>query len=196
MEKAGTPDLTAIRARVRGTGGKQYWRSLEAVAETPEFQEYLHREFPQNATEWIDPVGRRSFLKLMSASLALAGVGAACTAQPAELIVPYVRQPEEEIPGRPLFFATAMTLGGVATGLLVESHRGTSDEGRRQSRSSGEPRRHRSLRPGLGADAVRSGSLEVDSAARRDSSVERVHYRRCAPACRRSRRSRAPGFAF
>ena len=60
----------------------------------------------------------------MSASLALAGVSAACTAQPDELIVPYVRQPEEEIPGRPLFFATAMTLGGVATGLLVESHEG------------------------------------------------------------------------
>ena len=109
---------------MRGTGGKQYWRSLEELAETPEFQEYLHREFPENATEWIDPVGRRSFLKLMSASLALAGVSAACTTQPEELIVPYVRQPEEEIPGRPLFFATAMTLGGVATGLLVESHEG------------------------------------------------------------------------
>jgi MoCo/4Fe-4S cofactor protein with predicted Tat translocation signal len=124
MQKAGTPDLTEIRERVRGTGGKTYWRSLEAVADTAEFQKYLHREFPQNATEWLDPVGRRSFLKLMSASLALAGVGAACTTQPAELIVPYVRQPEDEIPGRPMFFATAMTLGGVATGLLVESHQG------------------------------------------------------------------------
>ena len=120
----GTQDLSEIRSRVRGTGGKQYWRSLEELAETPEFQEYLHREFPENATEWIDPVGRRSFLKLMSASLALAGVNAACTAQPTELIVPYVRQPEEEIPGRPLFFSTAMTLGGVATGLIVESHEG------------------------------------------------------------------------
>jgi molybdopterin-containing oxidoreductase family iron-sulfur binding subunit len=124
MQRAGTPDLTAIRERMRGTGGKVYWRSLEAAAETPEFQEYLHREFPQNATEWLDPVGRRTFLKLMSASLALAGIGAACTAQPRELIVPYVRQPEEEIPGRPLFYSTAMTLGGVATGLLVESHQG------------------------------------------------------------------------
>jgi molybdopterin-containing oxidoreductase family iron-sulfur binding subunit len=124
MQKAGTPDLTEIRERVRGTGGKTYWRSLEAVADTPEFQEYLHREFPQNATEWLDPVGRRSFLKLMSASLALAGVGSACTVQPEELIVPYVRQPEDEIPGRPLFYSTAMTLGGVATGLLVESHQG------------------------------------------------------------------------
>src|SRR6187402_2339487 len=94
-------DITAIRARLRSVSGKQYWKSLEEVAQTPEFQEYLHREFPENATEWIDPVGRRSFLKLMGASLALAGVGSACTAQPEELIVPYVRQPEEEIPGRP-----------------------------------------------------------------------------------------------
>ena len=124
MEKPGTPERSELRARVRGTGGKQYWRSLEALAETPEFQRYLHREFPENAAEWIDPVGRRTFLKLMSASLALAGVSAACTAQPDELIVPYVRQPEEEIPGRPLFYATAMSLGGLVTGLLVESHEG------------------------------------------------------------------------
>ena len=116
-------DITAIRARLAAAGGPQVWRSLESVAETPEFKEYLHREFPSNASEWLDPVGRRSFLKLMSASMALAGV-TACTVQPSELIVPYVRQPEEEIPGRPLFFATAMSLGGVATGLLVESHEG------------------------------------------------------------------------
>ena len=69
----------------------------------------------------------------MSASLALAGVSAACTVQPDELIVPYVRQPEEEIPGRPLFFATAMTLGGVATGLLIESHEG------RPTKAEGNP---------------------------------------------------------
>src|SRR5688500_15251798 len=99
------------------------WRSLDELAGTPEFYEYLHREFPSNASEWLDPVGRRGFLKLMSASMALAGVSA-CTVQPAELIVPYVRQPEEEIPGKPLFFATAMTLGGVGQGLLVESHEG------------------------------------------------------------------------
>jgi molybdopterin-containing oxidoreductase family iron-sulfur binding subunit len=124
MDKAVGTDLAAIRSRLRSATGKHYWRSLEAVAETPEFQEYLHREFPQNATEWLDPVGRRSFLKLMSASLALAGVGSACTVQPSELIVPYVRQPEEEIPGRPLFFATAMSMGGDVQGLLVESHQG------------------------------------------------------------------------
>jgi molybdopterin-containing oxidoreductase family iron-sulfur binding subunit len=116
-------DIKAIREKLQQAGGPQYWRSLESVADTPEFQEFLHREFPSNASEWTDPVGRRSFLKLMSASMALAGVSA-CTVQPTELIVPYVRQPEEEIPGKPLFFATAMTLGGVATGLLVESHEG------------------------------------------------------------------------
>ena len=59
----------------------------------------------------------------MGASLALAGVSA-CTRQPAETIVPYVRAPEEIVPGRPLFFATAVTLGGYATGVLVESHEG------------------------------------------------------------------------
>ena len=116
-------DLNAIRAKLSGKSGPQYWRSLEAVAETPEFKEFLHREFPANASEWNDPVGRRGFLKLMSASLALAGVSA-CTVQPDEFIVPYVRQPEEILPGKPLFFATATSLGGVATGLLVESHEG------------------------------------------------------------------------
>ena len=67
-------DLNTIRDRLQQAGGPKYWRSLESVAETPEFQEFLHREFPSNASEWNDPVGRRSFLKLMSASMALAMV--------------------------------------------------------------------------------------------------------------------------
>ncbi|HXE79416.1 MAG TPA: TAT-variant-translocated molybdopterin oxidoreductase [Vicinamibacterales bacterium] len=104
-------------------GGRQYWRTLEELADTPEFRELVHREFPRNASEWLDPVGRRNFLKLMGASLALAGA-TACTRQPDELLVPYVRTPEEVIPGRPLFFATAMTLEGAAVGLLAESHEG------------------------------------------------------------------------
>jgi molybdopterin-containing oxidoreductase family iron-sulfur binding subunit len=116
-------DIDALRARLSETRGQQYWRSLESVAETPEFKEFLHREFPQNASEWLDPVGRRSFLKLMGASLALAGVSA-CTRQPTEELVPYVRQPEELVPGKPLFFATAMPLSGAGMGLLVESHEG------------------------------------------------------------------------
>src|SRR2546425_2152728 len=105
------------------SSGKQYWRSLQELAETEEFQELLHREFPENATEWSDPVGRRKFLKLMGASFALAGL-TACTRQPTEYIAPYARQPEELVPGKPVFFATAMPLDGFATGLVVESHEG------------------------------------------------------------------------
>jgi molybdopterin-containing oxidoreductase family iron-sulfur binding subunit len=103
--------------------GKQYWRSLEELADTEEFQELLHREFPQNASEFADPVGRRRFLKLMGASFALAGL-TACTRQPEEYIAPYVRQPEELVPGKAVYFATAMPLDGYATGLIVESHEG------------------------------------------------------------------------
>ena len=116
-------DLQTLRAKLDHSRGRDYWRSLEAVSETPEFKEFVHREFPQNAAEWLDPVGRRGFLKLMSASLALAGVSA-CTRQPDEAIVPYVRQPEELVPGKPLFFATAMPFAGAGVGLLVESHEG------------------------------------------------------------------------
>src|SRR5215216_5617401 len=117
------PDIDEPRARLDGTRGREYWRSLEALSGTPEFKEFLHREFPQNASEWLDPVGRRGFLKLMSASLALAGVSA-CTRQPAEELVPYVRQPEELVPGKPLFYATAMPMNGAGMGILVESHEG------------------------------------------------------------------------
>jgi molybdopterin-containing oxidoreductase family iron-sulfur binding subunit len=116
-------DIQTLRAKLDRSRGRDYWRSLESVSETPEFKEFLHREFPQNASEWLDPVGRRGFLKLMSASLALAGVGA-CTRQPDEAIVPYVTQPEELVPGKPLFFATAMPFAGSGVGLLVESHEG------------------------------------------------------------------------
>jgi len=116
-------DLAAIRARLDGAPGPRYWRSLEELAETPEFQSFLHREFPENASEFTDPEGRRTFLKLMGASLALAGLSG-CAKPPEEKIVPYVRQPEEFVPGRPLYYATAMPLSGVASGLLVESHMG------------------------------------------------------------------------
>ena len=116
-------DSSAIRSRLADSGGRLYWRSLGELADTPDFREYLHREFPEQASEWNDPKGRRQFLKLMSASLALAGVGA-CTKQPPEAIVPYVRQPEDIVPGRPLFFASAIPFSGVAQPVLVESHMG------------------------------------------------------------------------
>src|ERR1043165_5531737 len=124
LSQACTPfDLAAIRERLRSARGPRYWRSLDELARTKEFETFLHREFPEQASEWLGRFDRRHFLKLMGASLALAGL-TACTRQPIERIVPYVKQPEELIPGQPLFYATAMTLGGCATGLLVESHEG------------------------------------------------------------------------
>jgi MoCo/4Fe-4S cofactor protein with predicted Tat translocation signal len=135
--KKGALDLDAVRARVSATKGPEYWRSLEELAGSPDFQEMLHREFPKGASEWLDSVSRRGFLKLMGASLAMAGM-TACTKQPLEPIVPYVKQPEEVVPGRPLFFATAFTLGGYASPILVESHlyRPTKIEGNDQHPAS------------------------------------------------------------
>ena len=116
-------NLADIKTRLAGLEGRTYWRSLEELADTDEFRTYVQREFPAQASEFRDPAGRREFLKLMGASIALAGVSA-CTRQPVETIVPYVRQPEEIIPGRPLFYATAMPEGGFAYPLLAENHMG------------------------------------------------------------------------
>lgn len=110
----------------QGTSGRSYWRSLEELSQTTEFQSRLDREFPREAAEMRDPVSRRSFLKLMGASMALSSLVGCQFAlkQPQEKIVPYVRQPEQVIPGRPLYFATTMAVQGYGIGLLAESHEG------------------------------------------------------------------------
>jgi molybdopterin-containing oxidoreductase family iron-sulfur binding subunit len=133
-------DLDSLRAQINQANqkaGPEYWRSLEELAGSPAFQEALHREFPKGASEWVDSVSRRGFLKVMGASMALAGMSG-CVRLPLEPIVPYVRQPEDVIPGRPMFYATAMTLGGYASPLLVESHLGrpTKIEGNDQHPAS------------------------------------------------------------
>lgn len=122
------PELEPIREKLKEAKGREFWRSLEELADTERFKEFMHREFPAlNAPDadpsWLDPSGRRSFLKLMGASMAFAGL-TACTVQPTEYAVPYVQNPEGYIPGKSYFFATAMSLHGVAEGLLVESHEG------------------------------------------------------------------------
>jgi MoCo/4Fe-4S cofactor protein with predicted Tat translocation signal len=124
--KKGKLDLDSLRDQINEANektGPEYWRSLEELAGSPAFQEALHREFPKGASEWVDSVSRRGFLKVMGASMALAGMSG-CVKLPQEPIVPYVRQPEEVIPGRPMFYATAITLAGYASPLLVESHLG------------------------------------------------------------------------
>jgi molybdopterin-containing oxidoreductase family iron-sulfur binding subunit len=138
-------DLGTVRERIDDAiahdkaekTGPEYWRSLEELAGSPAFQEALHREFPKGASEWLDKASRRGFLKVMGASLGLAGM-TGCVKLPLEPIVPYVRQPENVIPGRPMYYATAMTLGGYANPLLVESHLGrpTKVEGNDQHPAS------------------------------------------------------------
>jgi len=130
-------DLTTVKEQVEHTTGPEYWRSLQELAGSEEFQEMLHREFPKGASEWLDDFSRRGFLKTMGASLALAGL-TGCTKMPNTEIVPYVRQPENVIPGRPMYYATAFPLGGYASPILVESHlfRPTKVEGNPQHPAS------------------------------------------------------------
>jgi len=116
-------DLSALRRKLKEKSGKEYWRTLEELADNPHFDALLHREFPRHASEWDDAVDRRGFLKLMGASLALAGL-AGCGRPDEAHIAPYVKQPDQVIPGRPNFYATAMPFSGDAIGVIVESHEG------------------------------------------------------------------------
>ncbi len=120
----GKLDLVQIKDQLaRAKSGPQYWRCLEELAESEDFYEMLHREFPRQASVWPEGASRRDFLKLMSASMALAGLSG-CVKMPLEPIIPYVRQPQEIILGKPLFFASAMPFGAYGTPVLVESHEG------------------------------------------------------------------------
>jgi MoCo/4Fe-4S cofactor protein with predicted Tat translocation signal len=123
--------------RTNRTNAPRYWRSLEEYAEQPEFEDWLHREFPRGASEWDDALHRRDFLRLMGASLALAGLGA-CTKQRIEKIVPYVNQPEQVVPGKPIYFASATSFGGYGQGIVVTSNEGrpTKIEGNRDHPAS------------------------------------------------------------
>ena len=117
------PQFAELRSRWGGTQSTRVWRSLDELAQSSDFEKSLQREFPSQASTWTDALGRRKFLKLMSASLALAGIYG-CGSQPAPKIIPYTQAPEELIPGKPLYYATAITLGGIANGILVTSHEG------------------------------------------------------------------------
>jgi MoCo/4Fe-4S cofactor protein with predicted Tat translocation signal len=117
-------DLGSIRERLACSRGQDYWRCLDELADSEEFHKLLKQEFPQQTAGW-NGVSRRDFLRLMGASLALAGLNACGKAAPVDKkIVPYVNQPEEIVPGKPLFFATAFPMSGAGTGVLVESHEG------------------------------------------------------------------------
>ena len=117
MTETNELNLTRFKKRL----GPEYWRSLEELSRE-DFEQVVETEFPAGALALERGVDRRDFVKLMGASMALGGL-AACN-RPAEKIVPYVRQPEGLIPGKPIFFASAMPISGYAHGVLVESHMG------------------------------------------------------------------------
>src|SRR5216684_1746110 len=114
-------DIAALRQATSGGMTPRFWRSLDELADTPESRDHLENEFPHGANDPGATLDRRELLKVMAASAAFAGL-TGCTKLPTQHIVPYVRQPEQIIPGKALFYATAVTLGGVASGILVESN--------------------------------------------------------------------------
>ncbi len=127
-------DIAAVREKLSKSQGKAYWLGLEELSDTNEFKEFLDEEFPRESVAYENSVDRRDFLKLLGASLALAGLTSCVRpVRPSEKIVPYVKAPEEMIPGRPLFFASAITQGGYAMGVIAESHQG------RPTRVEGNP---------------------------------------------------------
>jgi MoCo/4Fe-4S cofactor protein with predicted Tat translocation signal len=102
------------------TSGRRYWRSTDELADTPEFREWLEREFPSSAAQLNgDEWSRRSFLKLMGASVALAGFGVSSCRRPELHLVPFTKTVEWTIPGKFLYYSTAMPRRNGAIPLLV-----------------------------------------------------------------------------
>ncbi len=116
-------NFASLRDKILAQSGKEYWRSIEEHADSQEFREFVSQEYPHEIENWDSSLSRRNFVKVMGASLALAGLSG-CVVMPPAKIVPYVRPQEGLLPGKPLFLATAMSVGGVATGLLAKAYDG------------------------------------------------------------------------
>jgi len=106
---------------LEGQTGSRYWKSLDDLAETPAFREWAEREFPQGASE-LNGVDRRHFMKIMAASFGLAGVGLTGCRRPKHEILPYVRQPENIIPGVPQFYSSSRPTAWENIPVVVETH--------------------------------------------------------------------------
>jgi molybdopterin-containing oxidoreductase family iron-sulfur binding subunit len=104
------------------TSGRAYWRSLDELAQTPEFRAFVENEFPNHAAEMLSP-SRRQFLKIMGASFALGGL-MGCRRWPEEKVAPFAYRPPGRVPGTHEQYATATEIGGAAVGLLVTSFDG------------------------------------------------------------------------
>ncbi|MBI2423852.1 MAG: TAT-variant-translocated molybdopterin oxidoreductase [Candidatus Hydrogenedentes bacterium] len=117
--------------------GPQYWRSLDELLGKQEIDALVHREFPAQVSDVLDPVGRRNFLKVMGASMMLAGLSS-CARQPDEKIVPYIKPPEYAVPGKANYYATAVAENGYGMGVVATSFEGrpTKYEGLREHPAS------------------------------------------------------------
>lgn len=116
-------DIDAIQAKLAGKSGKHYWQSLDEIADTKEFRKWMDDEFPNRST--LLTMNRRDLLKFMGASMALAGLaGCRGVFLPQDKVIPYVKQPEELVPGVPLYYASSIPLAGFGMGVLVEQHEG------------------------------------------------------------------------
>ncbi len=144
--------VSSARAELDGPQSgksKAAWQGLDQAAEHPGFDRRVEQEFPAHAGEWVDPVSRRGFMKLMGASMAMAGL-AGCTKQPDEPIYPYVKAPEDLILGKPNYFATAFPFSTGALPLLVKS------DAYRPIKVDGNPEHPMSMG---GSDPLSQGSL-------------------------------------
>ena len=145
------PDPSPAQAPAAATG-PQYWRSLDQLADTPEFRKWVEREFPEDAAAVLDGNSRRTMLKIMAASFGLAGL-AACS-RPEYRLAPQARGRYDYIPGAPYNYTSVFALGGHASGLIVQTNEG------RPSKIEGNPDHPASHGRGDGAGpGERSGCL-------------------------------------
>ena len=117
----------------------KFWRSLEQLKDTESYKNYLHREFQEGASEQDEGVSRRTFLKLMGASAALAGLVGCGIRKPEQKITPYVKRPEDALPSQAVYYATAINVGGDSVGVLAKTNEG------RPTKLEGNPGHSRSL---------------------------------------------------
>lgn len=120
-------ELDALWARLQGRmdahDPRRLWQSWGEFEPTGDLRAWAASEFEASQSTTLNGSTRREFLQLMGAALVMAGA-AGCSRPPRGNVVPYVKAPEAQIPGKPAYYASAFVLGGFATGVLVESHAG------------------------------------------------------------------------
>ncbi len=115
-------DLATLRQQIAEKKGKEYWRSLNELAESEEFEETIRREFPRQA-QLLGDLNRRDFLKVLGAGLALAGL-TSCAPADGNKVLPYVNPPMDMIPDVPIYYASTMVQDGVGKAVLIETNMG------------------------------------------------------------------------